>query len=236
MSGYNRLQKDLQNRFDFLLGAVYIKEMRTCVISDTHIGLEEELFSQGLVFPLREREEIIKRIETILAKFNPRRLVIAGDVLHSFGRADHRIRRKLESIIDTARSRCDTLLVSGTHDGMLPYLGFSTLSRYDEGGYTITHGDEDLSDHGHLVIGHEHPVLDVEMVRVPCYLFGKNLIDEMDLLVLPAFNPLCQGVAVNHLEICDALSPMLRRVDIGSLHPIVEIEGEVMVFPAIRFL
>lgn len=223
-------------RFDFLLGSLYIKETETCVLSDIHIGLEEELLAQGLIFPLREKEELLRRIEIILAKLNPKRFVIAGDVVHSFGRADQRIRRKLDAILNTIRSRCDLVLISGTHDGMLPYMGFAAQSRYDEGGYTVSHGDEDLRDHGHLIMGHEHPVLDVEMMRIPCYLFGSGLMDGMDIVVLPAFNPLCQGVAVNHLEAPDLLSPLLRRLDVGKLHPVVEMEGEVVVFPVIRRL
>ncbi|MCQ8902870.1 MAG: metallophosphoesterase [Methanothrix sp.] len=228
------LREHLIKRFDFLLGALYIREIETCVLSDIHIGLEEELFAQGLLFPLRERDELLKRIDIILKRFNPRKLVLAGDVVHSFGRADQRIRRKVEAILKTIRSRCDMIIVSGTHDGMLPYMGFTAQSRYDEGEYTIHHGDEDLREHGHLIIGHEHPVLDVDMMRIPCYLFGRGLMDGMDIIVLPAFNPFCQGVAVNHLESSDLLSPLLRRLDIGKLHPVVEMEGEVMVFPEIR--
>lgn len=230
------LREHLFERFDFLLGSLYIKEIGTCVLSDIHIGLEEELFAQGLVFPLREREELLKRIEHILERFNPRKLVLAGDVVHSFGRADQRIRRKLEIVLSAIRSRCELVLVSGTHDGMLPYMGFTAQRRYDEGGYTVSHGDEDLREHGHLIMGHEHPVLDVEMMRIPCYLFGGGIMDGMDIIVLPAFNPLCQGVAVNHLENSDLLSPLLRRIDTGKLHPVVEMEGEVMVFPEIRRL
>lgn len=230
------LREHLMKRFDLLLGSVYVKETRTCVISDIHIGLEEELFAQGLVFPLREREELLRRIEMVLERFDPRRFILAGDVVHSFGRADQRIRRKLEVILNTIRSRCDLILISGTHDGMLPYMGFTAQSRYDEEGFTVSHGDEELREHGHLIMGHEHPVLDVEMMRIPCYLFGMGLMDGKDIMVLPAFNPLCQGVAVNHLESSDLLSPLLRRLDIGQLHPVVEMEGEVMVFPEIRRL
>lgn len=230
------LREYLIKRFDFLLGSVYIKETKTCVLSDIHIGLEEELFAHGLVFPLREKMELLRRIEIVLERFNPRKLVIAGDVVHSFGRADHRIRRKLEFILNKIRSRCELVLVSGTHDGMLPYMGFTAQSRCDEGGFTVSHGDEELGEHGHLIMGHEHPVLDVEMMRVPCYLFGRCMMDGSDIMVLPAFNPLCQGVAVNHLESSDLLSPLLRRLDIGKLHPVVEVEGEVVVFPETRCL
>ncbi|WP_369425807.1 metallophosphoesterase [Methanothrix sp.] len=228
------LQEHLIKRFDFLLGSIYIKETKTCVLSDIHIGLEDELFAQGLVFPLREREELLRRIDAVLERFNPRKFILAGDVVHSFGRADQRIRKKLELILNRIRSSCELILVSGTHDGMLPYMGYRAQSRYDDGGYTVSHGDEDLMEHGHLIIGHEHPVLDVEMMRIPCYLFGRSIMDGMDIMVLPAFNPLCQGVAVNHLESSDLLSPLLRRIDTGKLHPVVEMEGEVMVFPEIR--
>ena len=42
----------LEKQFGFFKSCLFVKEAGICVASDLHIGLEEELRSQGLVFPL----------------------------------------------------------------------------------------------------------------------------------------------------------------------------------------
>jgi hypothetical protein len=69
------------------------------------------------------------------------------------------------------------------------------------------------------------------MAREPCVLFGEGVLGGHDLLVLPAFNPLCQGVVVNALRRGDLLAPCLGNVDPADLRPVVACAGEVFFFP-----
>jgi metallophosphoesterase superfamily enzyme len=85
-------------------------------------------------------------------------------------------------------------------------------------------------------VGHEHPVIQIEMERLPCFLYGRKALSGKDLIMLPAFNPLCQGVTINHVEGRDFMSPLLKKVDTGELSPVVEVQGEVMVFPGLQKL
>ena len=223
-------------KFDFFNGCLYIRESRTCVASDLHMGLEDELRRQGLAFPLNEEKILSERLEMALERFKPSTFVLDGDIFHSFDRADKAVRDKFSSLMSVLEERCDVVLVRGSHDTMLPKLYPKALDRFDAKGFTFAHGHDSIEDHGALIMGHEHPVLEIDMDRLPCFLLGEKMIKGSDLVVLPAFNPLCQGVAINFMNGRDFMSPLLKKLDAGELSPVVEYQGEVLAFPKLRGL
>ncbi|MFB3766114.1 MAG: metallophosphoesterase [Methanotrichaceae archaeon] len=227
---------DLEKRFGFLNGCLFIRDTGICVASDLHIGLEDELRRQGLAFPLEEKQMLLSRIEKALIEFRPTIFVLAGDIFHSFDRLDNAVRDKFDSIMSMFEGQCKTILLRGSHDTMLSSLGLESLERYDADSFTFVHGHDNISDHGNIVLGHEHPVIQIEMERLPCFLFGEKVINGKDLFVLPAFNPLCQGVTINHVDGSDMLSPLLKKVNVEELCPVVEMQGEVLAFPKLRGL
>jgi len=95
----------------------------------------------------------------------------------------------------------------------------------------VVHGDQAVDDHGTLIIGHDHPAIEIDMARFPCFLYGQGAVRGKDLIVMPAANPLSPGVIINAARSQDFLSPILRRVDAGSLQPVVEVDGEAVVLP-----
>ena len=224
-------EADLLSRFGFYRSALYIREIETCVVSDVHIGLAETLYRQGLHFPLHEEETLIERFEAILDRFNPAVFVLDGDIFHAFDRVSRSVVETFEVVLATLRSECEVILVTGSHDTMLPAVAGGTVERYDRGGYTVVHGDKAVENHGALVIGHDHPAIEIDMARFPCFLYGEGVFGGKDLVVMPAYNPLSPGVTINHMQRRDFLSPILRRVDPGSLQPVVEVDGEVVVLP-----
>lgn len=227
---------ELEKRFGFLNCCLFIRKAGICAASDIHIGLEDELRRQGLAFPLNEEQMLLERLEEVLDKFKPSVFVLAGDIFHSFDRMDKNVRDKFVSIMGMLETRCKVILLRGSHDTMLSTLYRESLERYDADGFTFAHGHNSVDNHSNLVLGHEHPVIEIEMERLPCFLYGKSVMGGRDLFVLPAFNPLCQGVTINHVEGRDMLSPLLRRVDVEELCPIVEVQGEVLAFPKLRGL
>lgn len=46
----------LDKQFGFFKNCLFVEEAGICAASDLHIGLEEELRSQGLVFTLNEEQ------------------------------------------------------------------------------------------------------------------------------------------------------------------------------------
>lgn len=222
---------DLEKRFGFQSGCLFIRDAGICAASDLHIGLEDELLRQGLAFPLQEERLLMERLEAALKKFKPSVFILAGDIIHSFNRIDRKVSEKLDSVLGLLEKQCQVILLRGSHDTMLSTLPKEILDRYDAGGFTFAHGHAGLEGHNDLILGHEHPVIQIEMERLPCFLYGQKVVKGKDLIMLPAFNPLCQGVTINHVEGRDFMSPLLKRVDTGELAPVVEVQGEVLVFP-----
>ncbi|WP_292410949.1 MULTISPECIES: metallophosphoesterase [unclassified Methanoculleus] len=224
-------ETDLLRRFGFYKGALYVRDLGLCVVSDVHIGLAETLYRQGLHFPLHEEETLLDRFEAVLDRFGPTVFVLDGDIFHAFDRVSRGVKETLSTILAALRTECEVVLVRGTHDAMLPAVAGGTVDRYDRGGYTVVHGDREVEDHGTLVIGHDHPVIEIDMARFSCFLYGQGVVHGKDLVVMPAANPLSPGVVINHAKGRDFLSPILRRVDAGGLQPVVEVDGEAVVLP-----
>jgi len=224
-------EADLLSRFGFYKGALFVREQSLCVVSDVHIGLAEALYRQGLHFPLHEEETLLERFEAILERFRPAVFVLDGDIFHAFDRVSRDVRETFETILAALRARCEVVLVRGSHDVMLPAIIGGTVERYDRGGCTVVHGDQAVDDHGTLIIGHDHPAIEIDLARFPCFLYGEGAVRGRDLVVMPAYNPLSPGVIVNYAKSRDFLSPILRRVDVGALQPVVEVDGEAVVLP-----
>jgi uncharacterized protein len=228
---------DLEKRFGFCSGCLFIRDAGICAASDLHIGLEDELLRQGIAFPLQEKKLLIDRLDAALRKFKPSVFVLAGDIFHSFNRIDRKVIEKLDSVMKLLEKQCQVILLRGSHDTMLSTLPKKdVLDRYDARSFTFAHGHVALEKHSNLIIGHEHPVIQIEMERLPCFLYGQKAVLGKDLIMLPAFNPLCQGVTINHVEGRDFMSPILKKVDTGDLTPVVEMQGEVLVFPKLQGL
>jgi len=224
-------EADLLRRFGFYKSALYVRDLSLCVVSDVHIGLAETLYRQGLHFPLHEEETLLERFTAVLDRFEPAIFVLDGDIFHAFDRVSRETKEAFSRILATLRAECEVVLVTGSHDTMLPSVAGGTVDRYDRGGYTVVHGDREVDDHGTLIIGHDHPAIEIDMARFPCFLYGERVVRGKDLIVMPAFNPLSPGVVVNYARGRDFLSPILHRVDAGSLQPVVEVDGEAVVLP-----
>ncbi|MDK2889985.1 MAG: uncharacterized protein PWR21_617 [Methanoculleus sp.] len=225
------MEAELLSRFGFYKGALYVRELSLCVVSDVHIGLAETLYRQGLHFPLHEEETLLERFEAILHRFRPAVFILDGDIFHAFDRVSRDVRETFSAILATLRAECEAVLVRGSHDAMLPTVAGGTVERYDRGGYTVIHGDQAVDDHGTLIIGHDHPAIEIDLARFPCFLYGEGVVRGRDLIVMPAFNPLSPGVTINYVRSRDFLSPILRRVDPSTLQPVVEVDGEAVVLP-----
>ncbi|MDD1676980.1 MAG: metallophosphoesterase [Methanomicrobiales archaeon] len=216
----------------FLHNCLFLRSDRVLIAADVHIGMEEELHCQGLHFPLNEEETLLARFGEAIEFFRPQRIILDGDIMHSFATIPRRVREKFRRILSTITEYAEVTLIRGSHDRLLPYItGTSTAESVVIGQWHIAHGDRDLDRDRSLIIGHEHPVLELDMAREPCFLFGERVCDRHDLLILPAFNPLCQGVVVNSLRCGELLAPMLRSIDPADLQPVVEHAGEVFLFP-----
>ena len=210
------------------------------VVADLHLGRDE---SSNVSFPLGERDDLLDRLDALIAHFDPRTVVFAGDVVHTFDDVSERSRDELDELADVCRSAGASLeLVAGNHDASLETAWDGpTHDEYVVGG--ATEGDDDprtVVCHGHeppetsadrYLIGHVHPTIEIEGDRRPCFLLGPETYRGADVLVLPAFNRLAPGAVVNDMDAAAFGSPLVTDPD--RLEPLVydDAAQETLRFP-----
>ncbi|MFB6210171.1 MAG: metallophosphoesterase [Halobacteriales archaeon] len=208
--------------------AAYLSPADTVVLADIHVGRDR---TSDIELGLGERTMLIEAVTALIERFEPNEVVFAGDTLHSFSRVPVEVERTFEAIVEAATATGATLtILRGNHDTQLSAVIDDERSLQE--GYRLADGDT-VVHHGHVapertadryVIGHDHPAIEIEGQRRPCYLLAEDVYDDADVLALPAFNPLIQGVAVNGTARGDLQSPLLERI--GRFKPIVHDAGE----------
>ncbi len=212
--------------------AVYLPESDTAAVSDLHVGLADAVRRQGASIPVDERTALEEGVRDVLSRFDPSTLVFNGDVQHSFGGigdAGDTVRR-LKRVAEAWGA--ETVFVEGNHDTDLDAV-VETTTVYDEGDAVFVHGDTlpaNLPDASLYVVGHDHPTVEIEGQKEPCFLYGP--FEDASVAMTPALNPLCEGVVVNEMRASDFMSPFVRRFD--DFRVAVEADGDVLRFPPIR--
>ncbi len=161
----------------------------TLFIADIHLGKDAAMQALGVPVPLGPTTETISRLNDVLDRTKPQRLVLLGDLWHAkAGRtagftADFCEWRQRHTEIEV-------ILVEGNHDaksGPLPES--ANVQEVKEphviGPFALCHYPEPCPE-GYVLSGHIHPGVVLtgrgrQSMHVPCFWFGK------DKAVLPAF-------------------------------------------------
>jgi putative SbcD/Mre11-related phosphoesterase len=216
--------------------AVHLGDADALVLADTHLGRDE---ASNVQLRMGEDRDIVERVGTLLETVDPAELVVAGDLLHSFSSVPRGVReslRDLRAAADEAGVR--TVVTPGNHDTMLADLWDGPTPDV----YTLADGDRAVRVcHGHespaetdadlYVVGHDHPTIEIEGQRRPCYLHGRECYRGADLLMLPSFTRLAAGSPVNGMFTSDFMSPLVTDADL--LRPVVHdaAADETLAFP-----
>lgn len=216
--------------------AVYLPNERSLVLADVHLGRDR---ASNVELPLGEREDLLERLDALLSRFEPREVVVAGDLLHSFDRLPYGVERSLrrfEARIETAGA---TLIVTrGNHDTLLDSVLNGVVSEHRVGDALVCHGHERPGKATGYITGHTHPAITIEGKKRSCYLRGPAVgprsssdreSDDDQILVLPAFTRLAGGVDVARVR--SFRSTLLDSP--GRYRPIVRDEtgNETLEFP-----
>lgn len=211
----------------------------TLVLADLHFGKGA---ASNVEFPLGDGDDVTDRLAALLDHFEPTEVVLAGDVFHSFDSVPVVAERALADVADAVRDAgARPLLLQGNHDTMLESVWDGDVRREyeltvdDESeNVVVCHGDEEPdTDADRYVIGHDHPAIVIEGQKRPCFLDGRGVYRGADVLVVPAFNRLVEGVSVNGRigTRREELSPLVRNV--GAFRPVVwdEDSEQALEFP-----
>jgi putative SbcD/Mre11-related phosphoesterase len=215
--------------------AAYLDAADALVVADCHLGRDA---SSNVQLRLGEDDDIVDRVAALLDRFEPATLVLAGDLLHSFGSVPRGVRGSLADLRAAADGAgAETVVTPGNHDTMLEDLWdgpTAATNRLDDGDreVVVCHGHEPPGvDADLFVVGHDHPTIEIEGQRRACYLHGTEHYRDADVLMLPSFTRLAAGVAVNEMATAEFMSPLVTEA--ALLRPLVRDEAadETLAFP-----
>ena len=142
------------------------------LISDIHLGFEEELAEKrGVEFP-PQHPVMLNRIESLVKKYRISHLFIIGDVKHTIFAGSYYNWEIVPEFMETLANLVETTVVPGNHDGNLKALfprsvniadvhGILTGPKKDQVGLLHGHSwpSTDVIDAKIIVIGHNHPTI-----------------------------------------------------------------------------
>jgi putative SbcD/Mre11-related phosphoesterase len=142
---------------------------KVLVVGDLHIGWEVTLARQGIHVP-SQTSKMLLRLETIIEKEHPNRIIMLGDVKHSVTGAELEEWRDVPEFFERLVKKVPLVqVIIGNHDGNLEPLTPSKVELLASSGIAIW-GKYGLL-HGHawpnpkilgcetLILGHLHPAI-----------------------------------------------------------------------------
>lgn len=199
--------------------ALFIKEKKILVIADLHIGIERELRENGLNVS-SQTNLLTKRLISLLKKYHPDKIILLGDIKHNIPTSTIQERKDVRFFIETIRPYGTIHILPGNHDGNIRKLLSSDIFLHPSDGDVIEgigfiHGHrwpkEEVMNCNFIIIAHTHPTLLLTdrlgyKSYKSCWLRGGVTTTSKDrypniispkIIMMPAFNPFCGGIAVN---------------------------------------
>jgi len=217
------MAKEKQISPDFIIsciGCAFHSPSESLLVADLHIGYEAALEGEGFSMPRFQTEQMSGRVIKAIERFDPRLVIVAGDLKHNFDRNLSSEWSGVEKIVDEISSRSKLIVVRGNHDNFLATIlsgrGLSLKTEILLNDLKIVHGHETSSPwEGGMVFGHEHPAITLRestgaSIKIPCFLYSEK----DNRLVLPAFSPLALGSDIIRTSDGERMVPLLSKTGI----------------------
>jgi len=216
--------------------ALFINEKKILVIADLHIGIESELRQKG-INTASQIKKITNHFFSLCKKYMPKEIIILGDIKHNIPLSTIQERKDVKNFLEEIQSCGLIHIIPGNHDGNIQKISPNHIIIHPSNGFIINnigfvHGhrwpSEEIMNCKQIIIGHTHPtVMFVDRLGhktfEPCWIkgnFDNNKLKKKypnstypQILVVPAFNPLCGGIAVN---IEGITGPLGKIVDVEN--------------------
>jgi hypothetical protein len=216
--------------------ALFIKNKQILVVADLHIGIESQLREQGLHVS-SQAQKMIDHLLSICKKYKPKEIILLGDIKHNIPSATIQERRDVRNFLKLIEEFGTIHIIPGNHDGFIKKLSPDEIIIHPSDGFIIenvgfVHGhrwpSEEIMGCGQIITAHTHPtVMFTDRLGYKTFescwikgMFLKNKLKEKypnstrpEILVMPAFNPLCGGLAVNQEGV---MGPIGKIIDIRN--------------------
>ena len=192
----------------------------TVVLGDLHLGYERALEEEGMYIPRFNTDSIRESLNRIICEYEPRRIVLLGDIKHDFKRTRYEGKEEVRRVIDLLQGAADVICVKGNHDNFLQNIlydtGIMAVDYIDLCGFRMEHGHVD-SGKRPVIIGHEHPSVRIAGavsggIKVQCFLHMKK----EGIIVIPPFSPLSSGSDLSLAGPDSFMSPACKAADVSD--------------------
>ena len=215
---------------------LFHKGKKILVVADLHIGIESELRERGLQLS-SQAKKMINHLLSICDEYKPKDIVLLGDIKHNIPSAFIQERRDVRKFLRIISGYGNVHVVPGNHDGFIHKLSTEEINVHPSDGLIFenvgfAHGhrwpSNDIMECELVIVAHTHPTVMLKdrleyRTFEPCWIKVHFLRDKLmekypdsknpRLLVMPAFNPLCGGIAVNKDGIA---GPLGKIIDIKN--------------------
>jgi len=200
--------------------ALLLKEEKILVVADLHIGIEHELQKNGLQVP-SQTILMEQRLISLLTTNDIQDIVLLGDIKHTIPSSTIQERTDVKRFLDNLCLYCTLHVLPGNHDGNIDMLLRPEIMLHPSDGFVFegigfTHGHRwptsEVMQCEQVVIGHTHPTVMLtdrlgHRTFEQCWVRSSSFFEKLtekypasvtsEILLMPAFYPLCGGVAVN---------------------------------------
>ncbi|MGB9728656.1 MAG: metallophosphoesterase [Thermoprotei archaeon] len=232
--------------------AAVITKINATIISDIHIGYEEELAKSGIFLPRSQLVSLLGKVDELHGALKTKRMIVNGDLKHSFARPSKRVSKEISTFLSALLSYYeDVVIVKGNHDnyiaGIAKKHNIDVVDYFSEENILIIHGHKDpgkeyLGQNEFIVIGHEHPSIGIRdeighLNKFIVILYVPTVMNNI-IVVLPPFSLLSTGTLISTKSRNSLLSPILKNYGIleDAVPFIIEKELGLIELPKLQLL
>ena len=156
-------------------------------IADLHFGFELSQRLAGQLVPLWGMESSSGRLLGLISDYQPRTLVILGDLVH-----DDAAVGPARKLLSEARTFCETIAIAGNHDRKLQGV-IDLVESFRTDSFDFCHGDGPRKNSGRIeIIGHFHPAATLRD-GAGLHLKFPAFVQAPTCWIMPAFSPWAAG-------------------------------------------
>jgi len=167
--------------------ALFHRTERWLAVADLHFGYELSQRAAGALVPMWGMATISDRLSELVAEYEPKRLIILGDLVH-----DETAAREAAGLLGNLAGHCDVIVVAGNHDRQLRG-HIEMVDALETDNFYFHHGHCAAEKAGRIqIIGHHHPaavITDGAGLRLKCPAF----VQQSSCWIMPAFSPWAGG-------------------------------------------
>jgi putative SbcD/Mre11-related phosphoesterase len=205
---------------------------RTLIVADFHMGIEAELRELGINIP-SQTEKLADHLFQLCKEHEVDNVIIVGDVKHNVPLTSRQEYFEIPKIFENLKDNVSEVHITmGNHDGNLKNVLPKWVNVHGTKGFVFKkigffHGhswpDKEVMKAKQVVMAHEHPTIQFvetlgERDSRQCWVKAQFIQDSLqdrypesnpELVIVPTFNPLCGGIALNTED--KLLGPIMKN-------------------------